>query len=97
MALIVAVLYNSRQKASGIDIPRTTYDQINVGQAVSKNNLQEGDLVFFRGSGGSTSAPGHVGIYVGNGQYIQAPKTGDVVKISNLSGRSDYVGARRIA
>lgn len=84
-------------KASGIDIPRTTYDQINVGQAVSKNNLQEGDLVFFRGSGGSTSAPGHVGIYIGNGQYIQAPKTGDVVKISNLSGRSDYVGARRIA
>jgi cell wall-associated NlpC family hydrolase len=84
-------------KASGIDIPRTTYDQINVGQAVSKNNLQEGDLVFFRGSGGSASAPGHVGIYIGNGQYIQAPKTGDVVKISNLSGRSDYVGARRIA
>lgn len=84
-------------KASGIDIPRTTYDQINVGQAVSKNNLQEGDLVFFKGSGGSASAPGHVGIYIGNGQYIQAPKTGDVVKISNLSGRSDYVGARRIA
>ena len=63
----------------------------------AKNNLQEGDLVFFRGSGGSASAPGHVGIYIGNGQYIQAPKTGDVVKISNLSGRSDYVGARRIA
>lgn len=84
-------------KASGIDVPRTTYDQINVGQAVSKNNLQEGDLVFFKGSGGSASAPGHVGIYIGNGQYIQAPKTGDVVKISNLSGRSDYVGARRIA
>ena len=57
-------------KASGIDIPRTTYDQINVGQAVSKNNLQEGDLVFFRGSGGSASTPGHVGIYIGNGQYL---------------------------
>ena len=39
--------------------------------------------------------PGHVGMYIGNGEYIQAPKTGDVVKISKLSGRSDYVGARR--
>lgn len=71
-------------KASGIDIPRTTYDQINVGQAVSKNNLQEGDLVFFRGSGGSASTPGHVGIYIGNGQYIQAPKTGDVQADENI-------------
>ena len=38
---------------------------------------------------------GHVGIYIGNGQYIHAPKSGDVVKISNLNSRSDYVGARR--
>ena len=36
-------------------------------------------------------------MYVGNGQYIQAPEVGDVVKISNLSGRNDYVGARRYA
>lgn len=83
-------------KASGIDVPRTTYEQIKVGKAVDRNNLQEGDLVFFKGSGGSSAEPGHVGIYVGNGQYIQAPRSGEVVKISDLSQRSDYVGARRL-
>ncbi len=83
-------------KACGIDIPRVTYDQIKTGKTVDKNNLQAGDLVFFKGSDGSASAPGHVGMYIGNGQFIQAPKTGDVVKISDLSSRSDYVGARRL-
>ncbi len=83
-------------KAVGISIPRVTYDQINVGRAVDKNNLQPGDLVFFKGSDGTYQSPGHVGMYVGNGQFIQAPKTGDVVKISNLADRSDYVAARRI-
>ena len=73
----------------GYDISRTTYTQINDGKAVSKNDLQPGDLVFF----GDSSAPHHVGMYIGNGQYLQ---TGDVVKISNLNSRSDYAGARRI-
>ena len=79
----------------GISIPRTAREQFKSGTPVSSNELQPGDLVFFKGSKGSTDAPGHVGMYVGNGQYIQAPRTGDVVKISDLSGRKDYVGARR--
>jgi cell wall-associated NlpC family hydrolase len=73
----------------GITTGRTTYDQIERGEYVSRQNLQPGDLVFF-GSG----SPHHVGIYVGNGSYIHAPHTGDVVKISPLT-RSDYLSARR--
>jgi peptidoglycan hydrolase CwlO-like protein len=73
----------------GITTGRTTYDQIERGEYVSRENLQPGDLVFF-GSG----SPHHVGIYVGNGSYIHAPHTGDVVKISSLT-RSDYLSARR--
>jgi peptidoglycan DL-endopeptidase CwlO len=76
----------------GINLPRTTYTQIKVGQAVSKSNLRPGDLVFF----GTPSSPHHVGIYCGNDTYIHAPKTGDVVKISVLSTRSDFAGARRV-
>ena len=50
---------------------------------------QPGDLVFFRAD------LGHMGIYIGGGRYIHAPRTGDVVKISGLSERSDYRGAVR--
>ena len=60
----------------GVSLPRTTYDQINRGKAVSRKNLQPGDLVF--------PHTGHVGLYVGNGQMIHAPQTGDVVKISAI-------------
>lgn len=76
-----------------VGLSRTTYTQVREGVAVSRDNLQPGDLVFF----GSASSPHHVGIYVGNGSYIHAPRTGDVVKISSLSGRRDYATARRIA
>ena len=79
---------------NGVSIPRTAQEQYNKGTAVDMSNLQAGDLVFFNGYKGK-SGVGHVGIYIGNGQYIHAPKSGDVVKISNLNSRSDYVGARR--
>lgn len=82
------VQYVFRNK--GISMPRTTYEQIAGGKAVT-GDLQPGDLVFF----GSYSSPYHVGIYVGNGQYIHAPRTGDVVKVASLSYRQDYCGARR--
>jgi cell wall-associated NlpC family hydrolase len=74
----------------GVTTGRSTYDQINAGSYVSRDNLQAGDLVLF-GSG----SPHHVGIYVGNNSYIHAPRTGDVVKISQLT-RSDYMTARRV-
>lgn len=76
-------------REAGINISRTTYTQISEGYAVS--DLQPGDLVFF----GSYSAPYHVGIYIGSGQYIHAPTEGDVVKVALLQYRGDYCGARR--
>ncbi|MHC6181368.1 C40 family peptidase [Clostridium sp. JNZ X4-2] len=74
----------------GINLPRTSQEQQNVGTAVSRSELQPGDLVFF----GSPAY--HVGIYVGGGSFINAPKTGDVVKIASLDNRSDFSGGRRV-
>jgi peptidoglycan DL-endopeptidase CwlO len=56
----------------------------------SQADLAPGDLVFFHGLG-------HMGIYIGNDQYVHAPHTGDVVKISTLSSYGGYVGAVRIS
>lgn len=75
----------------GISLGRTTYDQINDGYGVSKDELQAGDLVFF----GKSGDPTHMGMYVGNGTYIHAPRTGDVIKISSVD-RPDYITARRV-
>ena len=75
----------------GVGLPHSSYAQYGAGVPVSRDQLQPGDLVFFNGLG-------HVGIYIGGGQFIHAPHTGDVVKISSLTGwyASTYVGARRI-
>jgi peptidoglycan DL-endopeptidase CwlO len=75
----------------GISLPHSTYSLWNVGTPVSRDQLQPGDLVFFSGLG-------HMGIYIGGGQFIHAPHTGDVVKISSISGyyASAYYGARRV-
>ena len=76
----------------GVSLPHSSYALWNAGVYVSRDQLQPGDLVFFDGLG-------HVGIYIGGGQFIHAPHTGDVVKISNLSDgwyAATYVGARRI-
>jgi cell wall-associated NlpC family hydrolase len=75
----------------GVSLPHSSYALYGAGVPVSYDQLQAGDLVFFYGLG-------HVGIYVGGGMFIHAPHTGDVVKISSLSGSytASYVGARRI-
>jgi len=75
----------------GVSLPHSSYAQYGMGSAVSRDQFQPGDLVFFDGLG-------HVGIYVGGGSFIHAPHTGDVVKISSISGwyASTYVGARRL-
>ena len=75
----------------GVGLGRTTYEQINEGTPVSRSQLQPGDLVLF----GTSSDPHHVGIYVGDGMYIHAPRTGDVVKVSSMD-RSDFVIGRRV-
>lgn len=76
----------------GVKIPRVTYEQFRAGTPVPVNRMQAGDLMFFRPS---AQGPGHVGMYVGNGQFLHAPQTGDVVKLSRVSDRSDLMGVRR--
>jgi len=76
----------------GVSLPHYTGAQWLAGVPVSRSDLQPGDLVFFDGLG-------HVGIYIGGGQFIHAPQTGDVVKISSLDDgwyAATYDGARRI-
>lgn len=81
----------------GVQIPRTSQEQWLAGQSVNASQLRPGDAVFFVGSDGTRTAPGHVGMYIGNGRYIEAPHTGDVVKIANLADAKDFIGARRYA
>jgi cell wall-associated NlpC family hydrolase len=69
-------------KALGISLPRTSEQQAATGVAVpSVADAQPGDLVFFPGSDGTAAAPGHVGIYIGNGEMIDAPYTGAKVRV----------------
>ena len=81
----------SVMKHFGVTLNRTSRDQAKNGAAVSKSELRAGDLVFF---GGKTIS--HVGIYIGNNQFIHASDSKTGIIISSLSRRSDYVTARRI-
>jgi cell wall-associated NlpC family hydrolase len=81
----------------GVQIPRTSQTQFEAGRRVSRGQLRAGDAVFFTGSDGTRSAPGHVGIYIGGGRFIEAPHTGTTVRVSNLNGYPGYVGARRFS
>jgi cell wall-associated NlpC family hydrolase len=72
-------------KSAGVSIPRTTYLQAQIGTRVSKTNLQPGDLVF--------PDPGHVQIYLGNGQVVESPHTGAFVRVVKMWG---FWTARRI-
>jgi cell wall-associated NlpC family hydrolase len=73
---------------AGVSLPHFAAAQYHMLPHVSRDELQPGDLVFFY------SDLSHVGIYIGNGQFVHAPRTGDVVKISPLAGRN-FVGAAR--
>jgi peptidoglycan DL-endopeptidase CwlO len=75
----------------GVSLPHNAAAQYGYGTPVDRSQLQPGDLVFFNGLG-------HAGIYVGGGSFIHSPHTGDVVKISSISGwySSTWVGARRL-
>jgi cell wall-associated NlpC family hydrolase len=76
-------------RSVGINLPRVSRDQQNVGTRISPSQVQPGDLVF-RGSPAY-----HVGIYIGGGQYIHAPQTGDVVKIASYDP-SKFTSAARV-
>jgi cell wall-associated NlpC family hydrolase len=81
---------------AGVQLPRTTYEQVKKGQVVTDvHDLMPGDAVFFDSGGGDIH---HEGLYIGGGQFIHAPHTGDVVKISSLSEpyyASQFAGGRR--
>jgi cell wall-associated NlpC family hydrolase len=81
------VLYVFEQH--GVELPHYSGSQFQMGTKVALKDLVPGDVVFFG------SPIHHVGIYVGGGYYIHAPRTGDFVKISRLADRSDFAGARR--
>lgn len=84
-------------KQFGVNLNRTSRDQIKNGTAVERSNLQQGDLVLFRGESGSSI--GHVGIYAGGGNFIHASNPKGGVKITALDSsyyNTRYVGARRV-
>jgi len=74
----------------GISLPHHAASQYGYGRSVSYRRLKPGDLVFFSGLG-------HVGMFVGKGRFIDAPQSGDVVRIRPLAERlGSFVGARRL-
>ncbi|WP_405985073.1 NlpC/P60 family protein [Streptomyces sp. NBC_00872] len=77
-------------RAAGVSLPRTTYTQINAGQRVTRDRLAPGDLVFF------FSGVSHVGIYVGGGQMIHAPRPGSAVRLAPID-QMPFAGAARPA
>jgi len=79
----------------GINIPRTSREQYKAGNQVSLPELRDGDLVFF---GASESSISHVGIYIGNGKFVHAPKRGEDIKTAAINEsyfERRFVGARR--
>lgn len=77
-------------RSVGVGLSRTTQQQVRQGVAVSRDQLQKGDLVFTEGS---ATNPTHVGIYIGNGQMIHAPRPGSSVKVAPMY---KFVTARRV-
>jgi peptidoglycan DL-endopeptidase CwlO len=76
----------------GVSLPHSSYAMESVGTPVPQDQLEPGDIVFFDGGG-------HVGIYIGGGEFIHAPHTGTVVQVSSLDSGSyagSYDGARRV-
>jgi cell wall-associated NlpC family hydrolase len=79
----------------GVNIPRTSREQFQVGDAVARDELMDGDLVFF---GTAPNQISHVGIYVGKGRFVHAPRRGDDIRISSLDEEyfaRKYMGAKR--
>ncbi|MFJ6351258.1 NlpC/P60 family protein [Streptomyces sp. NPDC092046] len=76
-------------RAAGVSLPRTTYTQINAGRRVSRSELAPGDLVFFY------SGISHVGLYIGGGQMIHAPRPGAPVRVAPID-EMPFAGATRV-
>jgi len=90
------VLFVYRQIA-GVTLPRTARAQRSSGKAVERKQLEPGDLVFFR-TRGRRGGVSHVGIYIGQGQFVHAPTRGAKVRVDRLDNTywsRHYAGARR--
>jgi peptidoglycan DL-endopeptidase CwlO len=83
-------------RAAGIDIERTSEAQWATEQRVSASQVQPGDLVFFAGSDGTPTDPGHVGLVVGNGQMIEAYATGFAIRVSTYGQPSSAPGDQTV-
>jgi cell wall-associated NlpC family hydrolase len=81
-------------RAAGIDIPRTSQQQWAWGPRVPAGQVEPGDLVFFAGSDGTRSSPGHVGLVIGHGLMIEAYAAGFPIRVASYQGR-DPVGFTR--
>ncbi|GGY26803.1 hypothetical protein GCM10010363_04300 [Streptomyces omiyaensis] len=77
-------------RAAGVSLPRTTYTQINAGRRVSRSELAPGDLVFFY------SGISHVGLYIGGGRMIHAPRPGSPIRVAPID-EMPFAGATRVA
>ncbi|PXW48057.1 murein DD-endopeptidase [Erwinia sp. AG740] len=93
------LVYYAYKDVVKISIPRTANEMFHLRDAapIKKSELESGDLVFFRIT--NRGAADHVGVYLGNGRFIQSPRSGSDIKISKLSEdywQDHYVGARRV-
>ncbi len=82
-------------RLNGLDLPRSSVQQFDSGEPIEPQQLQPGDLVFFATRGGDRIS--HVGMYIGSGQFVHAPRTGQSVRTTNLTEafyQRTYRGAR---
>lgn len=89
------LIYYTASKYMGVELPRVASSMANVGTSVQRTELQPGDLVFFNTRGFRNS---HVGIYLGNNEFLHAPRTGTTVRVEKMSNywSKRYNGARRL-
>ncbi|MCC3867542.1 C40 family peptidase [Terrisporobacter mayombei] len=90
--------YYAFKNAANVSLPRVSKDQSNYGAYVSKSNLKAGDLIFFDTSGSNDGNVSHVGIYLGNNEFIHASSSKGKVVISQMSSyyNGAFVNARRV-
>lgn len=93
------LIYYAYKDIVKIKMPRTANEMFHLRDAapIKRSELEMGDLVFFRINNRGTAD--HVGVYIGNGKFIQSPRTGEEIRISQLSNdywQNHYIGARRV-
>ncbi|MBO3446444.1 C40 family peptidase, partial [Clostridium sp. CCUG 7971] len=86
------------KKSVGVSIPRVSRDQAKFGQYINKSDIKKGDLISFDTDGSNNGQVSHIGIYMGNGQFIHASSSKKKVIISDMNAyyNNAYVNARRV-